>query len=69
MWPRGVAWPGAGIGGTRARGRWPGLQGNLTLLHRGAECRLTGAALAAVLCGPCAVGENSLSFGAALLGG
>ena len=74
VWPwRGVAGPGAGIGGTPSRGRWPGLQGNLTLLHA-ERCRVQAgrrgcAALATALRGPCAVGESSLSFGAALLGG
>ena len=63
VWPWGGAGPGAGIGGTRACGRWPGLQGNLTLLHP-ERCRVQAgrrgcAALAAVLRGPCAVGENS----------
>lgn len=69
VWPWGVT----GIGGTRARGRWSGLQGNLTLLHpercRDQAGRRGCAALATSLRGPCAVGENSLSFGAALLGG
>lgn len=72
VWPRrGGACPGAGIGGTRPRGLWPDLQGNLTLLHpervQSAEGGRRGStALATALhADPVRSVRSSLSFGAA----